>query len=105
LRWQDRLRHLQQTQTPYRLTCLAPPDWNTARLIDELPDFLVLSEFEYGDAKRLRRPDYEQFMRTVEAHYNLVQTFINHPLPYRKSDMPPHDLLYIYPEVRVYQKR
>jgi hypothetical protein len=105
LRWQDRLERMQQAQFPYPLLCLAPPDWNRERLASEMPDYLVISEFEYGDAERLQRQDYERFMTVVQSDYRLIQTFINHPKPYHKSGLPPHDLLYIYPDIRVYKRK
>lgn len=105
LRWQDRLERMQQAQSPYRLISLAPPDWNTERLLTEMPDYIVLTEFEYTDAERLQRQDYERFMEAVQEHYTLAQTFVNEPLPLRKSRYTPHDLLYIYPDVRVYRRK
>lgn len=105
LRWQDRLERMQQAQSPYRLISLAPPDWNRERLTAEMPDYLVISEFEYTDPQRLRRPDFERFMEAVHAYYTLARTFINHPRPRRKLGSSPHDLLYIYPDVRVYQRK
>lgn len=105
LRWQDRLERMQQAQSPYRLISLAPPDWNTERLLTEMPDYIVLSEFEYTDAERLQRQDYQQFIKAVQEHYTLAQTFVNEPLPLRKSRYTPHDLLYINPDVRVYRRK
>lgn len=103
LRWQDRVARLEASS--YRLISLAPPDWNAERLQAEQPTWLILSEFEYGDAERLRLPEYERFMQVVNRSYRLQQRFQCHPFPFRKQGLPPHDLLYIYPEVRVYKRQ
>ena len=104
LRWQDRLAAAQRA-TRYRLTPLAPPEWNAEALQATLPEYLIISEFESRDVARIGRADYQAFMRIVEARYTLLRTFENEPvLLGRREDMP-HDLLYVCPKVYVYRLR
>lgn len=104
LRWQDRLRFA-QSATRYRLIPLAPPEWNAEALSLTLPEYLIISEFEERDVRRIRRADYQAFMRIVNARYTLERTFTNEPpLLGRKPSMP-HDLLYICPRITVYRLR
>jgi 4-amino-4-deoxy-L-arabinose transferase and related glycosyltransferases of PMT family len=104
LRWQDRLAAAQRA-TRYRLIPLAPPEWNAEALQANLPEYLIISEFESRDVARIGRADYQAFMRIVEARYTLLRTFENEPvLLGRREDMP-HDLLYICPKIYIYRLR
>jgi hypothetical protein len=102
LRWQDRLQKMREAQSPYRLVALAPPEWDVVALQAEKPDYVVISDFEERDVKRIGRADYRAFMAILQRDYRLVIQFRNDPYPLARADSLPHDLLYICPAVRVY---
>jgi 4-amino-4-deoxy-L-arabinose transferase-like glycosyltransferase len=102
LRWQDRLQKMQAAQSRYQLVALAPPEWDVAALQAEEPDYVVISDFEERDVKRIGRADYSAFMAILQRDYRLVRQFRNDPYPLARADSLPHDLLYICPAIRVY---
>jgi hypothetical protein len=102
LRWQDRLQKMQAAQSPYPLVALAPPEWDVAALQAEEPDYVVISDFEERDVKRIGRADYRAFMAILRRDYRLVRQFRNDPYPLARAESLPHDLLYICPAIRVY---
>ncbi len=105
LRWQDRLQKMREAQTPFRLVSLAPPEWNVDALRTQIPDYLVLSEFEWRDVTRIQRTDYQQFRSVLESEYELVAQFRNNPPLFGRSARFPHDMLYICPEVEVWRRK
>ncbi|GBC92515.1 hypothetical protein HRbin15_00985 [bacterium HR15] len=102
LRWQDRLRLMQEAHSPYRLIALAPPEWDAEALQRVQPDYVVISDFEERDVKRIGRADYRAFTAILRRDYRLVRVFRNDLHPLIRADALPHDLLYICPAVRVY---
>lgn len=104
LRWQDRLRLMEAARSPYRLIALAPPEWNVEALRRVQPDYVVISDFEERDVKRIGRADYQAFMAALHSQYHLVRVFRNDPRPLARADDLPHDLLYICPPIRVYAR-
>lgn len=122
LRWQDRLQRMAEAQTEYRLVSLAPPDWDTARLKQDSPDWVIMSQFEFGDMERLqgildtsvpendlpsvrKAAAYQQFMGVLSESYEVARVFRHRPPASFGQRLPPHDLLYIYPEMRVYRRK
>lgn len=85
---------------PY-LIAMAPPEWNVHALREKRPEWVVISEFEYFDDERLRLPDCIEFMKELTATYELAFAFGKKGGLLPKN--PPHDMLYVYPEVRLYR--
>ncbi len=104
LMWQERLARMHAFEGRYRLMALAPPEWDADALQRALPDYVVISDFEERDVRRIGRADYRAFMATLKAHYRLIREFRNDPRPLARADDLPHDLLYICPAVRVYAR-
>jgi len=105
LRWQDRLQLMYVARSPYRLIALAPPEWDVSALQRVQPDYVVISDFEERDVKRIGRADYRAFMAVIQRDYRLVRVFRNDPRPLAHADALPHDLLYICPAIWVYATR
>jgi hypothetical protein len=70
----------------------------------EKPDYVVISDFEERDVKRIGRADYRAFMAILQREYRLVSQFRNDPYPLAHADSLPHDMLYICPAVQVYAR-
>ncbi len=104
LRWQDRLQRMQEARSPYRLVALAPPEWDVQALLRVQPDYVVISDFEERDVRRIGRADYREFMAVLRRDYRLVRVFRNDPRPLARADDLPHDMLYICPSVWVYAR-
>ncbi|MCS7065178.1 MAG: glycosyltransferase family 39 protein, partial [Fimbriimonadales bacterium] len=81
LRWQDRLQRMHEAQSPYRLIALAPPEWDAEALQWVQPDYVVISDFEERDVRRIGRADYRAFMTVLQRDYRLVRVFRNDPRP------------------------
>jgi len=88
LRWQDRLQKMREAQSPYRLVALAPPEWDVVALQVEKPDYVVISDFEEHDVKRIGRADYRAFLAVLRCDYRLVRQFRNDPLSARPCRQP-----------------
>ncbi|MCS7209185.1 MAG: phospholipid carrier-dependent glycosyltransferase [Fimbriimonadales bacterium] len=104
LHWQQRLQHALATPH-YRLVVLAPPEWDADALRAAPPEYLIISEFEERDVRRIGRADYQAFVRIVNERYTLLRTFSNEPPLLGRREQMPHDLLYICPRVKVYRLR
>jgi hypothetical protein len=68
-------------------------------------DVFTISEFEYRDGARLRKPETTDFIAALSDQYHSLDVFgartLPIPFPFRR-DQAPHDYLYAAPEVRVY---
>jgi 4-amino-4-deoxy-L-arabinose transferase-like glycosyltransferase len=87
----------------------------------DLPKYFVISDFEYGDALRLLSAGsvppaaveqveaFADFWRTLHSRYKLAAVFSKNPslgpLVLPKRALPPHDWMYPYPTIRIYQRR
>jgi hypothetical protein len=107
-------------QSQFRLTVLGT-DAAQLRASQELPKYFVISDFEYGDALRLLSSGsvppsaveqveaFADFWRALHAKYKLVAVFSKNPslgpLVLPKRALPPHDWMYPYPTIRIYQRR
>jgi 4-amino-4-deoxy-L-arabinose transferase-like glycosyltransferase len=77
-----------------------------SRLQMPLPQWFVVSEFEWREKARLGDVDYRKFRDALEQQYSLVARFKSTPplaLPGR--DFVPHDFLYTNPEIRIYRRK
>lgn len=104
LRWQDRLQRMDEARSPYRLVALAPPEWDVEALERVRPDYVVISDFEERDVRRIGRADYRAFMAVLERDYRLRRVFRNDPRPFARAEQLPHDLLYICPTIWIYER-
>ncbi|MEN3002428.1 MAG: glycosyltransferase family 39 protein [Armatimonadota bacterium] len=104
LRWQDRLQRMHEAPSPYRLVALAPPEWDAEALQRVQPDYVVISDFEERDVRRIGRADYRAFIAALQRDYRLVRVFRNDPRPLARADSLPHDLLYICSSIWVYER-
>jgi hypothetical protein len=100
--WVQGITGGQAKEVPYVLIPLSPPNWNLERLQSEQPDWVLMSEFEFGDAERLNLPEYRRFMEAVRRDYPVEKRFMRQPFLFPKAGLPPHDLMYLYPEIRIY---
>ncbi len=96
-------------------------DHNFSRLHRERPDFFVISDFEYGDPLRLQGQKIKNpadaaavdrfitFWRALLLQYKEVTRFENiphlGPLKFPKKGLPPHDWLYPYPTILVFERK
>jgi hypothetical protein len=83
-------------------------------LTDRRPDLVILSEFENRDALRAARVTGQEnemsaLQRSLERDYAIAQTFQSRPaigpFSWFGHRAPPHDVMYIMPTVRVYERR
>jgi len=92
----------QQENPPYRVTVTG---WDAAALRREHPHFFIVSDAEYADLLRLKRPDAIALMNAVRQRYRNLRAFEPQaPLPFvrpAKLDCPP-DWLYTWPRIEVY---
>lgn len=96
-------------------------DHNFSQLLKERPDFFVISDFEYGDPLRLQGQEIKNptdaaavdrfitFWRTLLLQYREVARFENTPrlgpLKFPKRGLPPHDWLYPYPTILIFERK
>ncbi|MCC6442158.1 MAG: glycosyltransferase family 39 protein [Armatimonadetes bacterium] len=89
----------------YRLTVTGT---DAERLRAAKPDYFVISDFEYGDPLRLHLPGFEAFWKALNHDYREIRRFEKTPrlgpLDFGKKGLPPHDWLYPYPALRLYER-
>ena len=89
-------------QSRYQLSAL---DFNSRRLSEEKPRYVVMNEFDWRDKARLADKDYRDFMDVLNREYSPPQVF-SPPTPLLPGrDFAPHDFLYTWPQTRVYVRR
>ncbi|MDD3926263.1 MAG: glycosyltransferase family 39 protein, partial [bacterium] len=70
--------------------------------------YLVLSEYDYREVARQHPETFAECMTVIDERYRLMgmAAITPHlgPLRFNKG-FPPHDLLYIYPETRLYRRK
>ena len=87
----------------YRILVKSKGEWK-----GKLPDYLVVSEYEIRDILKYPRLFPREFRewKQLNRNYRLLYSFSNTlnlgPLRFRKG-FPPHDLLYPFPEIKVYK--
>lgn len=83
-------------------------DWDAARLRAERPYVLVMSEFEWREAERLRTPEAMAFLAALDQGYLPAARFEGIAPGARRCfgrAFAPHDWLYPFAEVRVWRRR
>jgi 4-amino-4-deoxy-L-arabinose transferase-like glycosyltransferase len=84
----------------YDLSTLA---FDATALRRDRPQYVVMSELEWRDKKRLRDANYEAFIASLGQLYELRQTFAGAPAILPRRAWVPHDFLYTNPQARVYR--
>jgi hypothetical protein len=97
---------------------VAPPETasflSLARLRAERPELVVVNEFEYADPLRLARAggprtEIGELWEELRQNYTEVAVFRHRPrlgpITWFARTAPPHDLLYIMPTTRVFERR
>lgn len=85
-------------------------DWDMSVLAAH-PAWIVLSEYDYRDAVRLRDPRMVKFLAALVRNYqqSFVAPVISWPVHRSDYGLPlhrlPHDMLYTNPEVLIYQRQ
>jgi hypothetical protein len=103
---------------PTRIHLVAPPEsasyLDLARLQAERPEFVVVNEFEYADPLRLARTggprtEMAELWDDLRQNYTEVAVFRHRPrlgpLSWFARSTPPHDLLYLMPTTRVFERQ
>jgi 4-amino-4-deoxy-L-arabinose transferase-like glycosyltransferase len=71
-------------------------------------DYLVLSEYDYREVARQHPENFAACMSAINKQYRLTLAVVTvphlGPLRFSKG-FPPHDLLYVYPETRLYRRK
>jgi len=99
------LADIEKTEPQHRFQFEAT-GFDITKLQQEMPQWFVMSEFEWRDEERLHPQQYNQFMQALQEKYQLQKTFKNHSwlaLPGRA--FVPHDFLYTNPEIQIYKRK
>jgi len=94
--------------TDYMLIVSESSEWNADFLQQELPDYVILSEFEYKDRLRIRDAAARGYFDILRRDYRLEREFRNSLV--RKSrifpvDVLPHDMSYASPTILIYSRK
>ena len=88
-------------------------DWDTASLIADKPNVVVLSEYDYNDALRVHDPAALAYLAALNQNYQPAAGFLP-ALPYPVGGSKerdgllsrglPHDMLYPSPDIVIYRR-
>lgn len=76
-------------------------EWDAGFLERESPDYVIMSEFEYSDRLRIGDDSARAYFDILEQDYAQARTFRR---SLRFIGTLPHDMSYVSPTVRVYQR-
>ncbi|MGB9877909.1 MAG: ArnT family glycosyltransferase [bacterium] len=94
-------------KSPYKVVIIG---WDKRKLLEEKPDYFVVSNFEFIHPLRLKRPSALEFWSELERRYRLVKDFkqelrfLGISFPFVPQSIP-EDVLYTFPEIRIYKIR
>lgn len=89
-------------------------DWDTDTLSAKLPDIVVLSEYDYMDALRLKDPNALRYLQALNKRYKRQFALVDGNPAFSTQytlveGMPtrgwPHDMLYTSPIISIYRRR
>ena len=83
-------------------------DWNPAGLREQAPEWFLISEFKTEQSRQVPTPGALAVQRVLREDYELVARFDNFPEEQRfwfGAQAAPHDWLYCFPSIRVYQRK
>ena len=120
----DRLREMRENP---RLIRYIPPDNNKEdwdiRLLDQQPDYIVFSSFEFLDHDRLSEPNFVAFMERMPKEYDFIAIFWDTEPAFAKTENAmqfdrnmlrvimrerypkTHDMMYIRPTICVFKRK
>lgn len=104
----DRYKRTQEP-TDYILMLSKDKEWNVDFLSQELPDAVIISEFESRDRLRLGDSSTKEYFAVLDREYRLAHKFANPPslfgirLPLMGK--LPHDMSYASPAILIYERR
>jgi hypothetical protein len=92
----------------YSLVVNADREWDADFLERESPSYVILSEFEYVDRRRIKDRAYESYSDVLRRDYRLVGRFSDSPSLFglKVPFVPrlPHDMSYPSPTILIYGK-
>ncbi|MGO8669795.1 MAG: ArnT family glycosyltransferase [Capsulimonadaceae bacterium] len=77
-------------------------DWDRDVLDIDQPPVVVISEYDYRDALRLRNADAIAFLTDLRQHYHVGAEFGGYGTPHIAPSELPHDMLYCNPATWVF---
>lgn len=93
----------------YSLVVNADREWDADFLERESPSYVILSEFEYVDRRRIKDRAYESYSDVLKRDYHLVRRFSDSPSLFglKAPFIPrlPHDMSYPSPTILIYGQR
>jgi 4-amino-4-deoxy-L-arabinose transferase-like glycosyltransferase len=93
---------------PQRFRLVLCEDWSIEALRRQRPDYLLVSEFEWREERRLEDSRALAFLREVDDRYECIANFAAIPPAQRRlfgSAFAPHDWLYPFATVEIHQRR
>ena len=108
-------RYKEMSKSPWRLVIGTGenkgnlPSWQASVPATDRPMYIIISDYEYEDALRIREPNALEFMRQVAANYTEKTIFAPRlqfiGLDFGAAEQLPHDLKYMAPTIHIYQRR
>lgn len=95
--------------TDYMLSISPASEWNADFLIQESPQYVVISEFEIADRLRIGDHDAKEYLRVLNSRYYIYKTFKATPnimgIKFPTVVNLPHDMSYPNPKITIYAKK
>ncbi|MEN6521182.1 MAG: glycosyltransferase family 39 protein [Armatimonadota bacterium] len=83
-------------------------EWDPSIVSGKMPEYIVMTDFEYEDAGRLRIPSAMKFMDRLNRSYKEVAVFKKDlkafNISFGSTEHLPHDLKYMSPTIKIYRK-
>jgi len=97
------------SESPYRLMSNPRLPWDSDLITRGRPDYVVISDYEYEDLRRLHDRGVETFLRKLGRSYVEAAVFRNGlsalGIDFGPTEKLPHDLKYMAPTIRVFRRR
>ena len=95
--------------TEYRLVASRDTEWDSDELLRDLPDHVIISQFEYEDRLRLGDPEALKYFDILKQHYREEKEFSDLP-SFLGMHIPllnklPHDMSYACPRIVIYVRK
>nr|MDQ2687334.1 glycosyltransferase family 39 protein [Armatimonadota bacterium] len=78
-------------------------DWDTELLRTARPEIVILSQYDWADARRLNAPAAAQYFSALRQNYHVAAHFEREGLNGRRQNLP-HDMTYPSPAIDIYQR-
>lgn len=93
----------------YMLMTNMEMEWDASFLRKEMPDYVIVSEFEYKDPLRIGLPETKDYFKVLDESYFVKQRFERDPTVFGLyigygRDLP-HDMSYASPTVLIYERK